>query len=442
MDTYELKELELLSTPDFVYEYPEGFSIQGTEFKHIGYGLYMVTSYGEKGLCADDVEYYHNLHFVSARTGKMRWREETILFAYSKKYSTWDTEALYNYITAHWEELLLDEDLRSRCVEIASGLADEFDNAFHESNTMYRYSEKGEPIYVEEEQLDTPFQWVGNKKDNRYVMLNGKIGTKIAEGIYQFKDPLKYRQVEMKENYYYGCRSETRYLPEIGYGSTAINGDWTALYVENWEGGSISILESLSVAYLLQGNLTKEQKEFRDAVGLYSRTFESQTEEEKKAANEAAFPGFLSMDDLEACILEAEEERQREFGIEFSKYNCWEVFKGKGFAGSWKIEYRNIFDFNSYAQKKEAELCGLTEDGVCYSNGTTVTVLPYHLLRYLRISFSEKRERKHRWEKIESDYVGHTFIEESDAREIELLGEKAVEYLKLNSNLSVGKSQL
>lgn len=39
MDTYELKEA-FSNTQEFVYQYPESFTIKDTLFKHIGYGLY------------------------------------------------------------------------------------------------------------------------------------------------------------------------------------------------------------------------------------------------------------------------------------------------------------------------------------------------------------------------------------------------------------------
>lgn len=430
MNTFKLKEPST-NTPEFTYQYPKNFSIKETLFQHIGYGLYMVSASGDKPLYLCDTDAYINMTFV-ALVSERELKElegfedfeeynpdeernlREILFAYSNRYTTWDREALYTYLTGHLEEFVLEEEQRKKCLEIVSIIKGKSYRVF--GNSMDEWNRSRE---VEENNLDTPF--LMEEDNGNYILLNGSVGTKIAEGIYQFMDPLKYR-VDYEMNKYYGPVVEVS-------NDNAIDMDCTILYEKIPEMARFCITISGRVFYLLTGELTEQQREFIDLKGLDFKQYHA-----KKAEKE------VSVDRKRVTYQEKNnslQEEPQDLWEKFLSCGCREVFEGKGFFGRWTIKYNTIFEFCREPHKRYAELCGFNEKGVCILHKEDIIVLPYKLFRYLRISYVEYKEEESMDEsafKVDMDekalQVGHTFIEKSDALEVELFGKDVVEFLK------------
>lgn len=407
MDTYDLKELTYEDTPDFVYEYQDSFFIKNTLFKHIGYGLYMVSADSCKHLYEDDIKIYPNLIFVLER------EKSEVLFAYSVRYSTWNFDTLYTCLTRHLDIFTLDDE----AMKMISHISIKEERDFYER--LYAWPEEPEKSNT----FDTPYK-IPENGDENYIYLQDRVGTKIAQGIYQFQDPLKYRK----------RYSECRITPCFSYAGlkeTALNMDCTALYEENWSWGSLSFLESVSIHYIMFGELTEQQRNFIDLTGLSFKQLHKQEPKAKEHSKPAEILPFddLFLNDLQRMI-EQDKAREQEYEEKFLAYNCREVFQGKGFQGDWDVEYNKLFEFQKRPHSKHGTWCGFTEEGVCLFQRDEATILPYKLLRYLRISLKQNDEQGEKYSKREPQRIGHTFIENSDALEIELLGEKGVEFLK------------
>lgn len=417
METYDLKKPEEEAVPDFEYVYPENLDIDNNVFVHVGFGLYMISQEDAKSkLTADSVAKYSRLMFVGF--------QNEVLFACSKRYSCWNEEIIKWCLLENLSMLHIPQNLVPKVNEIIDRIRKaEERNSWRESLVSC-----GDPWSIPEEgvELDAPFDFSKERKKDKYVMLNGKVGTKIADGVYKFKAPFQVNITDGEWNRLEGLRY---YLPSISYYDNAINHDCVVLYEEVWSGGTISVLEELDVYYVAFDENNVYIKKAADFYNLKVKVFHK-TEEAMDNR-----PAVVDMDKLREEI-EKEINNRPKIDVPgmFLKAGYKEVFQGLGYQGKWEISYLKLFDFNRYPQSITATYVAFTEKGIIYCSEyenpmEAGKVLPYDMLKYLRVDVEVPCELTEK-QNCSTERIGHTFIAMNDEKETALVGADNVRLLK------------
>jgi len=275
-----LKKPEEEAVPDFEYVYPENLDIDNNVFVHIGFGLYMLSQEEDnRKLTAERVAKYSRLMFVGF--------QNEVLFAYSKRYSCWNEEIIKWCLLENLSMLHIPQNLVPKVNEIIDRIRKaEERNSWKESLVSC-----GDPWSIPEEgmELDAPFDFSKERKKDKYVMLNGKVGTRVASGVYRFKEPF---QIDITDGGWNRCEGMRHYLPSISYYDNAINHDCVVIYEEVWSGGTISVLEELDVYYVAFDENNEYIKKAADFYNLKVKVFHKTEEAMEKR------PAVVDMDKL------------------------------------------------------------------------------------------------------------------------------------------------
>ena len=442
IETYDLRKPEEESVSDFEYVYPETLEVENNIFTHVGLGLYMIAQEDAKNkLTLDKVSRYYQVCFAGFRNetisldneessiGKVSESfaasemNEEILFAYSKRYSCWNGELLKKCLLEKNSIIQEPPELKSKMEYVIARIkAAEVKNKWRESlisfDDLWSSSEK----LIE---LDTPFEFGEERRQGKYIMLGGKVGTRVTDGVFKFKAPFEVSDDD--ESSWINNKSYQSYLPELPYQENAINSECAVLYEEIWDGGSISFMTGWNIYYLAFDKDSDYMKRAADFYGLKVHVFHNQPVTTE--------PGVLSMDEMVKEIAE-EEKKSPKIDVEeaFRQAGYAEIFSNLGYKGDWTINYLKVFDFNSYPQKIEAKYAAFTETGVihCYRCKNSVSdaeVLPYDILKYLRINVKVP-ENMACEQGSNAAKIGHTFITMNDDKELDLVGEDNVRLLK------------
>lgn len=418
METYNLRAPEEEVVSDFEYVYPDTLDIDNNIFIHLGFGLYMISKEDTiNKLTADSVAKYHRLHFSGFH--------EDILFAYSKMYSCWDEEMIKWCLNENFSILKVPQELVSKVNYVIAKIK----KAEAEDNWRESLISCCDVWSVSEErvELDAVFDFSNERKQDKYIMLKGKVGTRVADGVYKFKAPF---QVNIQESGKMDCYGvQENFMPSISCYENVINTDCVVLYEEVWSGGTLSVLEYLIIHYL---SFDKNSEYLNRVADFYDLKIKEFRRLDKPINNEPLRA------DADQIIEEMEEEKDNspkaDIEARFREMGYKEVFNNLGYKGDWLITYLKLFDFNRRPQTMKAEYVAFTEKGIihCYGRDKSVDdadVLPYDMLKYLRIDLRVPCG----WacEQIDNrGWRGHTFISMNDDKENALVGVENVQLLK------------
>lgn len=407
LKTYTLHPFEdTANTPEFEYHYPREAVVCGSKCYHIGLGLYIV----EDGCTnvVDEMLKYQNLEFVCLVNSYRKSHEDKgspeWAFVYSKQYSVWKHDIFY------------EKKNQLAQLQVPDVVKGKFDRVMHDllhgsrSIRTYSWEDCWELPCAEDEinDLDLNFEYDKAKTKDSYILFKGRIGTKIVNGVYQFKAPLVAKEWELEKAFYPTIIT----FPMPGQGTDRINADCITLGKRIWSEGTISADMGREVHYILLGEGKKEKDKLVEFTDLI-------VDEHKKLDLDEV--EYLQEDVLENIPEDGEKQVElSEEVLDCCEEEQEEVFLNVGFHGEWTIKYNKIFELKRWPHEIETNYVALKNGKLIYKEryNNKFKELDANLLRYLRVSYQSEQY---------GESIGHTFIEDSDEKEIALIGKEAVE---------------
>ena len=196
----------------------------------------------------------------------------------------------------------------------------------------------------------------------------------------------------------------------LGKPRTVINADCITLGKQLWSDGTYGIDMGREVHYMLLGEGMKAKDTLVNLTGLLA--------DEHKKLDFDEEPKLQIQ--VPKAISEPEEDLESDFDNLEEGYE--EIFHNVGFDGKWKISYNKIFEFKRLPHEVEANYVAIRNGKLVYKEyaNNLIEVDPT-ILRYLRVSYKSN---------VDGEWIGHVFIENSDEKEIALIGKEEVELYK------------
>lgn len=393
METYILQKPAFDDVKPFKYIYPNIFETKYTTFHHIGFGLYLAEVRGYHDIDEinnDIIKIYPNIAFLGFYDSVNDKAE--ILFAYSKKYSTWDEDTLREYIACHTEEFNIKEELKSNF-------------SYAKRECKFKYLEIFEYCDITENSAyDLKFEF--NDDSENYILVNGKVGTKIHDKVFEFKDNLKYRYKSV-------CAEEKVYQPYVTEGIVS-NGDYSILYTSIWSGGSISILTENRISYIALEKDNDFLIKLNDYLGLEYKSFEKNSNTNNKV-------GLINIEEILSNLPKKDINEK-----DIIEADAKPVFNINGFKGDWRVIYKEIFNFSNERVISASYLYFINDELVALDyEGNAIIRIPLNLVKYLRVTITKDCET-----------IGHTFVDNIDEIEYSFASKYVVDFLKDVSNSS------